>query len=281
MATLTGQFISQSYGGVLHLSTDTGIVAGTSTQLQDGFGTNLGIFFNGSGSLSSSLDSVINGVSIGRGPGGIISNTRIGNAALANVITTGTFNTAVGYEALTNTTVGDLNTGVGSYVLNSNISGIGNTAIGASALLNNTVGTSNTAVGTSALQSNSVGSNNIAIGQNALLANTSGSNNVVIGEQAGVNLTTGQQKTFLGDEAGKGVTTGNSNTIIGNVTGLSGSLANNIILADGGGNKRLQFDNTGLFKLIGPTVSTSVSTPSTHKIQIEVNGTTYYLLATT
>jgi hypothetical protein len=263
MATLTGQFISQSYGGVLHLSTDTGIVAGTSTQLQDGFGTNLGIFFNGSGSLSSSLDSVINGVSIGRGPGGIISNTRIGNAALA-ANTTGVENTAIGYLALTTNTSG-----------NSNI------AIGETTLRLNTVGSNNVAIAHSALLNNSVGINNIAIGANAMLNNTSGSNNIAIGEQAGLNITTGQQNTFIGDEAGRGITTGNSNTIIGNVIGLSGSLANNIILADGGGNKRLQFDNTGLFKLIGPTVSTSVSTPSTHKIQIEVNGTTYYLLATT
>jgi len=57
MATLTGQYISQSYGGVVHLSTNTGIVTGSiaTTQLQDGFGTNLGLFFSGQGSVSSSF----------------------------------------------------------------------------------------------------------------------------------------------------------------------------------------------------------------------------------
>jgi len=55
MAALTGLYISQSYGGVIHLSTNTGIVTGSFTQLQDGFGTNLGVFFNGQGGISGSL----------------------------------------------------------------------------------------------------------------------------------------------------------------------------------------------------------------------------------
>jgi len=54
MATLTGQYISQSYGGVINLSTNTGIVTGSFTQLQDGLGTNLGVFFNGQGIISGS-----------------------------------------------------------------------------------------------------------------------------------------------------------------------------------------------------------------------------------
>ena len=55
MATLTGQYISQSYGGVIHLSTNTGIVTGSFTQLQDGLGINLGVFVNGQGSISGSF----------------------------------------------------------------------------------------------------------------------------------------------------------------------------------------------------------------------------------
>jgi len=54
MGQLTGQYISQSYGGVIHLTTNTGIVTGSSTQLQDGFGTNLGVFLNGQGNVSAS-----------------------------------------------------------------------------------------------------------------------------------------------------------------------------------------------------------------------------------
>jgi hypothetical protein len=54
MAALTGQYISQSYGGVINFSTNTGIVTGSFTQLQDGLGTNLGVFFNGQGIISGS-----------------------------------------------------------------------------------------------------------------------------------------------------------------------------------------------------------------------------------
>jgi len=55
MAALTGQYISQSYGGVINLSTNTGIATGSFTQLQDGFGTNLGVFLNGQGGISGSV----------------------------------------------------------------------------------------------------------------------------------------------------------------------------------------------------------------------------------
>ncbi len=54
MATLTGQYISQSYGGIIQLSTNTGIVTGSFTQLQDGVGTNLGWSVKTGGILSGS-----------------------------------------------------------------------------------------------------------------------------------------------------------------------------------------------------------------------------------
>ena len=54
MAALTGLYISSSYGGVIHLSTNTGITTGSATQLQDGFGTNLGVWLNGQGNVSAS-----------------------------------------------------------------------------------------------------------------------------------------------------------------------------------------------------------------------------------
>ena len=54
MSTLTGQYISASYGGVIHLSTNQSISIGTFTTLEDGLGNNLGILVNGQGSISSS-----------------------------------------------------------------------------------------------------------------------------------------------------------------------------------------------------------------------------------
>jgi hypothetical protein len=53
MSTLTGQYISQSYGGLIHLSTNTGIAAGVSTQLEDGVGTSLGIYFRTGGQINA------------------------------------------------------------------------------------------------------------------------------------------------------------------------------------------------------------------------------------
>jgi hypothetical protein len=41
MSTLTGQSISGSYLGLIHLSTNTQIANNTNTQLQDGAGNNL------------------------------------------------------------------------------------------------------------------------------------------------------------------------------------------------------------------------------------------------
>jgi hypothetical protein len=54
MSALTGLYISQSYGGVIHLSTNTGISGTTPTQLQDGLGNNMGVWFNGAGNVSAS-----------------------------------------------------------------------------------------------------------------------------------------------------------------------------------------------------------------------------------
>ncbi len=54
MSALTSLYISQSYGGLIHLSTNTGIVSGTFTQLQDGVGNNLNLWINSSGAISGS-----------------------------------------------------------------------------------------------------------------------------------------------------------------------------------------------------------------------------------
>jgi hypothetical protein len=55
MSTLTGQYISASYGGVIHLSTNQSISVGTYTRLEDGLGNNLGILVNGQGYISASV----------------------------------------------------------------------------------------------------------------------------------------------------------------------------------------------------------------------------------
>jgi hypothetical protein len=54
MGTLTGQFVSQSYGGLLHLSTNVGIASDTFTSIEDGVGTSLGVFIKTGGQISGS-----------------------------------------------------------------------------------------------------------------------------------------------------------------------------------------------------------------------------------
>jgi hypothetical protein len=53
MSTLTGQSISASYLGLIHLATNTQIANNTNTQLQDGAGNNIGVFVNTNGTLTA------------------------------------------------------------------------------------------------------------------------------------------------------------------------------------------------------------------------------------
>src|SRR5947207_10004946 len=83
------------------------------------------------------------------------SNTAEGDNALASLTTgngVGGGNTAIGWEALYDTTIGNFNTANGYAALFSNTTGSDNTAIGASALYKNTTGTDNTATGSGALE---------------------------------------------------------------------------------------------------------------------------------
>jgi hypothetical protein len=165
---------------------------------------------------------------ISNGGGGVQSNTSFGQGSLSSN-TTGNSNTSFGYNSLA-----------------SNITGNSNTANGYLSLGSNTTGTFNSAIGTFALQANTTGNSNTAVGQSTLQANTTGVGNTTLGYTSLLNNTTGNSNTAIGYNTGLGITTGGSNTIIGsNVTGLSATLSNNIIIADGDGNRRINVDNTG------------------------------------
>ncbi len=172
-------------------------------------------------------------------------NVAIGsNALLSN--TTGHSNIAIGQDALHNNTSGMHNTASGYQVLYHNTTGLSNTASGYRALHFSTTGDNNTATGYQSLYLNTSGHSNVVSGYQALYSNTTGTNNTAIGRQAGYEHTTGSGNTFLGYNTGRGITTGSGNTIIGaGVTGLSASLSNNIIIADGAGNRRINVDASG------------------------------------
>ncbi len=159
--------------------------------------------------------------------------------------TTGFENTGTGGWSLTNNTTGYRNCAFGLSSLSENISGALNSAFGFQSMWTNSTGGGNTASGAFSLFGNSTGSYSSAFGYSAL-KNATGSYNNALGANALYDVTSGTYNTAIGYNSGKGITTGSNNTIIGaNVTGLSSSLANNIIIADGAGNRRINVDNAG------------------------------------
>jgi len=169
----------------------------------------------GATTLSSTLgvsgDATINGLTVGKGNGGVNTNTAVGYQAMYK--TTQGFCTAIGYDSSywqtgsSNTSVGfnsllgssgsngSSNTAIGESALFSNTTGSNNCAIGIYSLKNNTTGEKNTAVGSGALQSATT-SNNIAIGYNANANNVGYNNTIVIGNNLNSNTS---NEILIGD----------------------------------------------------------------------------------
>jgi hypothetical protein len=175
-------------------------------------------------------------------------------------------NTAFGKSALIANTTGSENVAFGLQSLLSNTIGASNVGIGFSALLANTEGVSNIGVGTNALNANATGDYNTVVGTQSAIGITTGSNNVVFGTFA-IPTLNGSNNTILGYNTGQGITTGSNNTILGaNVAGLSSTLNNNIIIADGSGNRRINVDSNG-------NVGVNQNTP-TARLNVVASGTT-------
>lgn len=224
-------------------------------------------------------DILVNGVKIGVGNLGAMC-TAVGTGALA--LNSGQGNTAIGHETLSSNINGISNTATGLYALrvnkssynsafgsgamSANTTGSQNVAVGASALSANTEGNGNTAIGNGALFSNttgdynigigdytlkvSTGSSNIGIGTFALASNTLTSGNIAIGTNSLFDLNRTEDtfgyNTVIGHNSGLGIVNGNNNTILGaRVQGLGANLSNNIIIADGSGNRRINVDAEG------------------------------------
>jgi predicted heme/steroid binding protein len=188
------------------------------------------------------------------------NNTAFGYQTLSSVSLTGQYNTAIGTNALQLNTTGYSNNAFGRLALNANTTGFNNMAMGHTALYSNTSGVGNIGVGTDALRKNTTAHYNVAIGAAAMYGGTSpsGAFNIAVGYSALENYTSGQWNIAIGTTAGGGITSGSYNTLIGKLAGLSPTLSNTIILADGQGNKGFEWA-TPIFKIYGDTLNISTA----------------------
>jgi len=144
-------------------------------------------------------------------PIGGVNSVGIGIGALQN--NTGQFNTAVGINALKNTTAASSNTAIGFDAMRDNVSGFFNTAVGLGALRANQL-SHNTGLGWGALASNTTGQFNVATGADALINNIIGSFNTANGFASLYN-NLASYNTALGVQALFSNTTGEQNTANG------------------------------------------------------------------
>lgn len=153
-----------------------------------------------------------------------LNNTALGTEAL-NETTTGVRNTAIGSNVLTANTSGSRNTAIGENTMFSNTTGGENVAMGVGTLYSNTTGNQNTAVGRNAMTTNTIGSSNTAIGYLSIRSNISGEFNSALGRASLLSNVSGNQNTAAGVNAMFGNTQGNNNSAYGvqalrnNVTG--------------------------------------------------------------
>ena len=141
------------------------------------------------------------------------SNTAIGSGALQN-ITNSNYNTAVGFQTLYNaTSFSDGNTAVGYQSLY-NTTGTENTAIGYQAGYLNSGGSFNIFVGYNAGQANTGGTGNVFMGLGAGQHNTTGNFNTYVGYASGGLTTTNVANTFYGYGSGSG-SNGDNNSFVG------------------------------------------------------------------
>jgi hypothetical protein len=191
-------------------------------------------------------------------------NTAFGSLTLRNNIS-GTNNVANGYASLYANTTGGNNVASGDSSLIANTTGSNNTAIGEVALSNSTTSSNNTAMGALALRdvgfTQTAGSFNVGTSYTILTVgstdftligaatNTVGEVFITTGVGAGDGTATANginNNTAIGANSGLGLITGNNNTLLGaNITVADSNLSNNIIIADGDGNQRINVNNVG------------------------------------
>lgn len=145
--------------------------------------------------------------------GNLAGNLTLGSTAtLANHAS---YNVAIGDTALQALTTGYYNSGVGYGALKSATTAFGNSALGRSALQVLTTGYYNVAIGDNTLASATTANTNLALGAGAMYAATTAYEGVAVGFNAQLGLTTGNNNIAIGNNAGRSWTTANGNVGIG------------------------------------------------------------------
>jgi hypothetical protein len=228
--------------GIVSVSTVLDLTTIEVTNIKAKDGTASASIADSTGVITVTKDVIVNGVTLGKGLGSVLTNTALGRSALAANM------------------VGDLNTAVGNLSLTSNTGGTGNTAVGHVAMTSHQGGSLNTAVGAGSLTANLNGNNNTAIGQSAL------------------GTATGSNNTAVGSAAGSLITNGNKNTIIGNYDGNQGGLdirtaSNYIVLSDGDGNPRAYWNGANA-TFGGSLTATTITGTQVNSDNLRLDGNT-------
>ena len=176
--------------------------------------------------------------------GGGYDNTAFGARALYSSLSSASYNTATGFEALFNNLSGSYNTASGYQALHNNLSGQFNTAFGGEALFSNTNNSQNTSVGNFSLLSTTGSDGNTALGFLAGGAWDNGYYNVFLGSLADANGNDYYNTIALGYDA---IVTAPSMMRAGNfaTTSIGGPVGWSTI-SDGRAKKNIQENVPGL-----------------------------------
>lgn len=170
---------------------------------------------NVKGTLNTTADALINGLTVGQGAGGSQSVVLGFEAGLLN---TGIENTLIGHQA-GKTNSGLLMVNIGYLNGNNNTgSNGGAVAIGASSFVNRSGGLYNIAIGYNTMSGGGNGGNNVAVGKASQNGNGSFNDNTSVGNVS-LNNNTGDGNTALGFSSLLSNTTGTRNLAIGYYAG--------------------------------------------------------------
>jgi hypothetical protein len=143
---------------------------------------------------------------------------------------TGTFGTAIGYNAMSSGT-GTSNVAVGSNTL-TQCDASRNVAIGHQAMFYSLYSDDCVVIGSSAMNGANAGDKNVAIGSNSLQV-SQGNQNTCVGYNSGKRMTSGGNNVAIGYNASNdlllGLTSGSNNILIGNSVNSSSATVNNEI----------------------------------------------------